>query len=76
MLLSSDPRDGSNVFLEIRAGTGGDEAAIFAGDIFRMYARYCEKNGWSLEILNQNETGQGGFKEVIAKVVEVASFQN
>ncbi len=68
MLLSSDPRDGSNVFLEIRAGTGGDEAAIFAGDIFRMYARYCEKNGWSLEILNQNETGQGGFKEVIAKV--------
>ena len=68
MLLSSDPRDGSNVFLEIRAGTGGDEAAIFAGDVFRMYARFCEKNGWSLEVLNQNETGQGGFKEVIAKV--------
>ena len=68
MLLSSDPRDGSNVFLEIRAGTGGDEAAIFAGDVFRMYARFCEKNRWSLEILNQNETGQGGFKEVIAKV--------
>ena len=68
MLLSRDPRDGSNVFLEIRAGTGGDEAAIFAGDVFRMYARFCEKNGWSLEILNQNETGQGGFKEVIAKV--------
>ncbi len=68
MLLSSDPRDGSNVFLEIRAGTGGDEAAIFAGDVFRMYARFCEKNGWSLEILNQNETGQGGFKEIIAKV--------
>ena len=74
MLLSSDPRDGSNVFLEIRAGTGGDEAAIFAGDIFRMYARYCEKNGWSLEILNQNETGQGGFKEVIAKVVGSGVF--
>ena len=69
MLLSSDSRDGSNVFLEIRAGTGGDEAAIFAGDIFRMYARFCEKNSWSLEILNQNETGQGGFKEIIAKVV-------
>ena len=68
MLLSSDPRDGSNVFLEIRAGTGVDEAAIFAGYFFRMYARFCEKNGWSLEILNQNETGQGGFKEVIAKV--------
>ena len=74
MLLSSDPRDGSNVFLEIRAGTGGDEAAIFAGDIFRMYARYCEKNDWSLEILNQNETGQGGFKEVIAKVVGSGVF--
>ena len=74
MLLSSDPRDGSNVFLEIRAGTGGDEAAIFAGDIFRMYARYCEKNSWSLEILNQNETGQGGFKEVIAKVVGSGVF--
>ncbi len=69
MLLSSDPRDGNNVFLEIRAGTGGDEAAIFAGDVFRMYARFCEKNSWSLEILNQNETGQGGFKEIIAKII-------
>ena len=74
MLLSNDPRDGSNVFLEIRAGTGGDEAAIFAGDIIRMYARFCEKNSWSLEILNQNETGQGGFKEVIAKVVGSSVF--
>ena len=60
--------------MEIRAVTGGEEAAIFAGDIFRMYARYCEKNGWSLEILNQNETGQGGFKEVIAKVVGSGVF--
>ncbi|MCH1530781.1 MAG: peptide chain release factor 1 [Gammaproteobacteria bacterium] len=74
MLLSSDPRDGSNVFLEIRAGTGGDEAAIFAGDVFRMYARFCEKNSWSLEILNQNETGQGGFKEIIAKVIGSGVF--
>ena len=74
MLLSSDSRDGSNVFLEIRAGTGGDEAAIFAGDIFRMYARFCEKNSWSLEILNQNETGQGGFKEIIAKVIGSGVF--
>ena len=74
MLLSSDSRDGSNVFLEIRAGTGGDEAAIFAGDVFRMYARFCEKNSWSLEILNQNETGQGGFKEIIAKVVGSGVF--
>ncbi|MDC0222493.1 peptide chain release factor 1 [Gammaproteobacteria bacterium] len=74
MLLSSDSRDGSNVFLEIRAGTGGDEAAIFAGDVFRMYARFCEKNSWSLEILNQNETGQGGFKEIIAKVIGIGVF--
>ena len=74
MLLSSDSRDGSNVFLEIRAGTGGDEAAIFAGDVFRMYARFCEKNNWSLEILNQNETGQGGFKEIIAKVIGSGVF--
>ena len=74
MLLSSDSRDGSNVFLEIRAGTGGDEAAIFAGDVFRMYARFCEKNSWSLEILNQNETGQGGFKEIIAKVIGSGVF--
>ena len=74
MLLSSDSRDGSNVFLEIRAGTGGDEAAIFAGDVFRMYARFCEKNSWALEILNQNETGQGGFKEIIAKVIGSGVF--
>ena len=74
MLLSSDSRDESNVFLEIRAGTGGDEAAIFAGDVFRMYARFCEKNSWSLEILNQNETGQGGFKEIIAKVIGSGVF--
>ena len=74
MLLSSDSRDGSNVFLEIRAGTGGDEAAIFVGDVFRMYARFCEKNSWSLEILNQNETGQGGFKEIIAKVIGSGVF--
>ncbi|MBI32658.1 MAG: peptide chain release factor 1 [Gammaproteobacteria bacterium] len=74
MLLSSDPRDGNNVFLEIRAGTGGDEAAIFAGDVFRMYARFCEKNSWSLEILNQNETGQGGFKEIIAKIIGSGVF--
>ena len=74
MLLSSDSRDGGNVFLEIRAGTGGDEAAIFAGDVFRMYARFCEKNSWSLEILNQNETGQGGFKEIIAKVIGSGVF--
>ena len=66
LLLPKDPRDQSNIFLEIRAGTGGQEAAIFAGDIFRMYSRFCEQKNWELEILNQNESGQGGFKEIIA----------
>ena len=74
LLLSSDPRDQSNIFLEIRAGTGGDEAAIFAGDIFRMYARYCEEQKWSIEILNQSESGQGGFKEIIARVIGDSVF--
>ena len=74
LLLSNDPRDQSNIFLEIRAGTGGDEAAIFAGDIFRMYARYCEEQKWSIEILNQSESGQGGFKEIIARVIGESVF--
>jgi peptide chain release factor 1 len=68
MLLPKDPNDGRNVFLEIRAGTGGDEAAIFAGDLFRMYSRYAEKRGWRLEILSENEGEHGGYKEVIARV--------
>lgn len=74
LLLSSDPRDENNIFLEIRAGTGGDEAAIFVGDIFRMYARFCEQNNWKIEILNQNESGQGGYKEIIAKVLGKSVF--
>lgn len=68
MLLPKDPNDGRNVFLEIRAGTGGDEAAIFSGDLFRMYSRYAERRGWRLEILSENEGEHGGFKEVIARV--------
>lgn len=68
MLLPRDPNDGRNVFLEIRAGTGGDEAAIFAGDLFRMYSRYAEKRGWRVEILSENEGEHGGYKEVIARV--------
>ena len=68
MLLPKDPNDGRNVFLEIRAGTGGDEAAIFAGDLFRMYSRYAEKRGWRVEILSENEGEHGGYKEVIARV--------
>ena len=68
MLLPKDPNDGRNVFLEVRAGTGGDEAAIFSGDLFRMYSRYAEKQGWRVEVLSSNEGEHGGFKEVIARV--------
>ncbi|WP_040261338.1 peptide chain release factor 1 [Pseudomonas massiliensis] len=68
MLLPKDPNDGRNVFLEIRAGTGGDEAAIFSGDLFRMYSRYAEKRGWRVEVLSESEGEHGGFKEVIARV--------
>jgi peptide chain release factor 1 len=67
-LIPPDPHDDSNVFLEIRAGTGGDEAAIFAGDLFRMYSKYAETMGWSIEILSQREGEHGGFKEVICRV--------
>jgi len=64
MLLPSDPRDRRNVIMEIRAGTGGDEATLFAADLFRMYSRYAENQGWETEILSQNDTGVGGFKEI------------
>ena len=74
LILPKDSRDQSNIFLEIRAGTGGQEAAIFAGNIFRMYARFCEHKNWELEILNQNESGQGGFKEIIAKIIGDSAF--
>ncbi len=68
LLLPRDPNDRSNVFLEIRAGTGGDEAAIFAGDLFRMYSRYAENRGWKIEILNERQGEHGGFKEIITRV--------
>lgn len=68
MLLPRDPNDGRNVFLEIRAGTGGDEAAIFSGDLFRMYSRYAERQGWRVEILSESLGEHGGYKEVIARV--------
>jgi len=68
LLISEDPNDRNNVFLEIRAGTGGNEAAIFAGDLFRMYARYAEQKNWEVEILNQSEGEHGGYREIIAKV--------
>jgi peptide chain release factor 1 len=67
-LLPTDPHDDSNVFLEVRAGTGGDEAAIFAGDLFRMYSRYAESRGWNIEILSAREGEHGGYREVISRV--------
>ncbi len=66
--IPKDPNDGRDVILEIRAGTGGDEAALFAADLFRMYSRYAEGKRWSVEILSANETGIGGFKEIIAGI--------
>jgi len=67
-LLPKDPNDERNILLEIRAGTGGEEAGLFAGDLFRMYSKYAEKQGWRMEILNRHYTGVGGFKEIIALV--------
>lgn len=68
LLIPADPQDSKNAILEIRGGAGGDEASIFAGDLFRMYAKYCEKRGWKMEITSQSEGAVGGFKEVICKV--------
>jgi peptide chain release factor 1 len=68
LLLPRDPRDENNVFLEIRAGTGGDEAAIFAGDLFKMYSRYAEAKRWNVELINEREGEHGGYKEVVARL--------
>ncbi len=68
LLLPKDPLDGHNIFLEIRAGTGGDEAALFAANLFRMYGRYAEANRWKVEIASENNTEIGGYKEVIANI--------
>ena len=68
LLIPKDPNDEKNVILEIRAGTGGDEAALFAADLFRMYSRYAERQGWRIEVMSSNESGTGGVKEVIASV--------
>lgn len=68
LLLPKDPRDERNVIVEIRAGEGGEEAALFAADLFRMYARYAENHGWDVELLSANQTGIGGFKEVIFEI--------
>jgi peptide chain release factor 1 len=74
LLIPRDPHDHSNLFLEIRAGTGGDEAAIFAGDLFRMYSRYAENRGWQVEILSQSEGEHGGYKEVIARLIGEGAY--
>ncbi|MGM8849292.1 peptide chain release factor 1 [Salinicola sp. MH3R3-1] len=68
LLVPKDPDDNNNVFLEVRAGTGGDEAALFAGDLFRMYSRYAEKKGWGVEVVSASHGEQGGYKEIIARV--------
>jgi len=73
-LVPRDPNDDSNLFLEIRAGTGGDEAAIFAGDLFRMYSRYAEHNGWQVEVLSASEGEHGGYKEIISRVVGKGAY--
>ncbi|ADU91815.1 Peptide chain release factor 1 [Taylorella equigenitalis MCE9] len=67
-LLPKDPDDGRSVFLEIRAGTGGDESAIFTGDLFRMYSRYAEQKGWKVELMSENPSELGGYREVIARI--------
>ena len=67
--IEKDPNDSRDIYMEIRAGTGGEEAAIFAGDLFKMYAKFAEKNKWSVEIINSNVSDHGGFKEIIYKVM-------
>ncbi|WP_458524942.1 peptide chain release factor 1 [Onishia taeanensis] len=68
LLVPKDPDDGRSVYLEVRAGTGGDEAALFAGDLFRMYSRYAEKHGWKVEVISASHGEQGGYKELISRV--------
>ncbi|MBC8156062.1 MAG: peptide chain release factor 1 [Bacteroidetes bacterium] len=68
MLIPKDPNDSKNIILEVRGGTGGDEAAIFAGDIFRMYQRFCEKMGWRMSIVDYTEGSSGGYKEIVAEI--------
>jgi peptide chain release factor 1 len=69
LLVPKDPHDDNNIFLEVRAGTGGDEAAIFAGDLFRMYTRYAESRGWTVEVLSESPGEHGGYKEIISRVI-------
>ncbi|MBC7803551.1 MAG: PCRF domain-containing protein, partial [Candidatus Parcubacteria bacterium] len=73
-LLPRDPNDERNLFLEVRAGTGGDESALFAGDLFRMYTRYAERQGWQVELISESSSELGGYKEVIARVVGQGAY--
>jgi peptide chain release factor 1 len=75
-LLPKDARDDSNIYLEVRAGTGGDEAAIFAGDLFRMYSRYADEQGWNVEVLSESPGEHGGYKEIISRVVGRGAFSH
>lgn len=74
LMLPKDPHDESNIFLEIRAGTGGDEAAIFAGDLFRMYHRYAETRGWQVEVLSESSGEHGGYKEIISRIIGQGAY--
>ena len=74
LLLPKDEDDGKNIFLEIRAGTGGDEAALFAADLLRMYTRYAERNRWQVEIVSANESDLGGYKEVIVRIAGIGAY--
>ncbi|HJU49899.1 MAG TPA: PCRF domain-containing protein, partial [Pseudogulbenkiania sp.] len=74
LLLPKDPNDEKNIFLEIRAGTGGDEAALFAGDLLRMYTRFAERNRWQVEIVSSSESDLGGYKEVIVRLIGFGAF--
>lgn len=74
LLVPKDPRDEKNVFVEVRAGTGGDEAALFAADLFRMYSRYAERQRWKAEVMSMNETGGGGYKEIIFELKGRGAF--
>ena len=74
VLLPHDPNDERNIFLEVRAGTGGDESALFAGDLFRMYTRYAERQGWQVEIISESPSELGGYKEVIARIIGQGAY--
>jgi peptide chain release factor 1 len=74
MLLPKDPNDDRNIFLEIRAGTGGDESALFAGDLLRMYLRFAERNRWQIEMMSASESDLGGYKEVIVRIAGEAAY--